>query len=299
MSFLVYGLIGLMPGDPIDLMVQSNPHLTPADAARLKALYGADRPLVLRWWAWLQGAVTGDFGYSRLYGQPVLAVLWPRLLATLLLMGASLFLGAVLALPAGVAAARWPGSWIDRLVNLLAFGAASVPSFWLALLLIMVFAVNLGWLPAGGDGGAEVRGLARLRFAILPVLTLAILTAGSLVRYVRSAVGEALRQDFIRTARAKGCSERRVVWCHALGAALPPVLTIMALQLGSLMSGALVVETVFAWSGMGKLIYDAVLGNDFNLALAALLLATAATLSASTLADVVQASLDPRVALEG
>jgi peptide/nickel transport system permease protein len=299
MSILVYGLIGLMPGDPIDLMVSANPNLTPADAARLKALYGLDRPPLSRWWAWLQAAAGGDLGYSRLYGQPVWLVLWPRLVATLLLMGASLLLGAMLALPAGIAAARRPGGWIDRLVNLLAFVAASVPSFWLALLLIVLFAVQLGVLPAGGDGGAEAHALERLRFAVLPVATLGLLTAGSLVRFVRAAMIEALREDFIRTARAKGCSERRVVWNHALGAALPPILTVLALQLGSLLSGALVVETVFSWSGMGKLIYDAVLGNDFNLALAALLLGTAATLIANILADMVQAGLDPRVALDG
>jgi peptide/nickel transport system permease protein len=297
MSFLVYGLIGLMPGDPIDLMVSANPNLTAADASRLKALYGLDRPLLARWWAWLQAALGGDLGYSRLYGQPVTNVLWPRLLATLVLMGSSLLIGAAIALPAGVAAAHRPGGWIDRLVNGLAFVAVSIPSFWLALLLIVLFAVRLGWLPAGGDGGPEAHALERLRFAVLPVATLTLLTAGSLVRFVRAAVAEALQEDFIRTARAKGCSERRVLWNHALLNAWAPILTIVALHLGSLLSGALVVETVFAWSGMGKLIFDAVLGNDFNLALAALLLATAATLAANLLADVIQARLDPRVAL--
>lgn len=299
MSVVVYALIGLMPGDPIDLMVSADPSLTAADALRLKALYGLDRPLLERWWRWAGAALSGDLGYSRLYGRPVLEVLLPRLGATLLLMGTSLVLGIAMAIPAGVAAARRPGGWVDRVADLLAFAMASVPSFWLALLLIVLFAVELGWLPAGGDGGAVATGwLDRLRHLLLPLVTMTLLTAGALVRFVRLSVAEALTQDFIRTARAKGCGERRVVWGHAFGHALPPLLTIVALHLGSLVSGAVAVETVFAWPGMGKLIYDAVIGNDFSLALAALLLVTATTLVANLLADLVQARLDPRVALD-
>jgi peptide/nickel transport system permease protein len=299
MSILVYGLIGLMPGDPIDLMVSADPSLTAADAARLKALYGLDRPLLARWWAWLQAALAGDLGYSRLYGQAVTSVLGPRLLATLALMLPSLVIGVLIAFPLGLVAAQRPSSRLNRLVDGLAFAAASVPSFWLALILIVVFAVQLGWLPAGGYGGAAAGPFERLRYLALPVATLALLTAGAFVRFVRAAVAEALREDFIRTARAKGCGERQVVLGHALGHAMPTLVTILALHLGALLSGALVVETVFAWPGMGKLIYDAVLGNDFNLALAALLLATVATLAANLLADLAHAWLDPRVTLEG
>jgi peptide/nickel transport system permease protein len=288
-----------MPGDPIDLMVSADPSLTAADAARLRALYGLDQPLLERWAAWILSALSGDLGYSRLYAQPVMNVLGPRLGATLLLMGTSLVLGIAIAIPAGVAAAQRPGGWLDRGVDLLAFTAASVPSFWLALLLIVLFAVELGWLPAGGDGGAAATGpLDRLPFLVLPVATMTLLTAGGLIRFVRMAMAEALTHDFVRTARAKGCSEPRVVWHHAFGHALPPILTIVGLHLGSLVSGALVVETVFAWPGMGKLIYDAVIGNDFGLALAALLLVTATTLVANLLADLAQARLDPRISLD-
>lgn len=300
MSVVIYGLIGLMPGDPIDLMVSADPSLGPADVVRLKALYGLDRPLFERWAAWATAALQGDLGYSRLYGQPVVQILLPRLVATLVLMGTSLVLAVAIAVPTGVAAALRPGGWLDRLVDLLAFTAASVPSFWLALLMIVLFAVELGWVPAGGDGGAMARGPAgRLPYLVLPVATMTLLTAGALVRFVRISVAEALTNDFIRTARAKGCSERRVVWNHAFGHALPALITIVALHLGSLVSGALVVETVFAWPGMGKLIYDSVIGNDFSLALAALLLVTATTLLANLLADLAHARLDPRIALDG
>jgi peptide/nickel transport system permease protein len=296
MSFIIYALIGLMPGDPIDVMIASDPHLTAADAARLKALYGLDRPLVERYVAWAGAALRGDFGYSRLYVRPAFAVLLPRLGNTALLMGASYALALALALPLGIAAARRPGSAFDSAVNLTAFTFISVPSFWLALMLILVFAVSFGLLPAGGiatvgDGGA----LDRMRHLMLPVVTLALVSAGGPMRYMRAAMIEALRQDFIRTARAKGASELRVLLGHALRNALIPVITVVALSFGSLFSGALVTETMFAYPGMGKLIYDAVLGNDYNLALAGLMLATAMTLAGNLAADLAYAAADPRI----
>ncbi len=295
-SFAIYGLIGLMPGDPIDLMISADPRFTSEDAARLKALYGLDRPLLERYANWLRAALTGDFGYSRLYGQPVLEVLGPRLLNTVTLMAASLVLALALALPAGILAALRPGSRLDAALNLLAFAAFSVPSFWLALMLIILFAVELGWLPAGGVasvGGGGV--LDRLRHLVLPVATLTLLTAGTFLRFSRAALREVLREDFIRTARAKGCSTTRIVLGHALPNALVPILTVVALHFGTLLSGALVVETVFAYPGMGKLIYEAILGNDYNLALAALMLGTLVTLLANLGADLIQLRIDPRV----
>lgn len=296
MSFVIYALIGLMPGDPIDLMIRSDPNLTAADAIRLKALYGLDRPLPERYLAWLGRALQGDLGYSRLFSQPVLEVLGPRLLNTLLLMVTSLLLALGLALPLGIWAALRAGSLVDGLVNLLAFAAFSVPAFWLGLVLILVFAVWLGWLPAGGvqsvgDGGV----LDRARYLVLPVLTLTLLTAGTFVRFVRAALLDSLHQDFIRTARAKGCSPARTVLGHALRHAMLPVTTVLALHMGALFSGALVVEAVFAYGGMGKLIYDSIMGNDFNLALAALMLATLATLLFNLVADLAYVWLDPRI----
>ncbi len=296
MSFLIYALIGLMPGDPIDLMLSADPRFTTADAARLKALYGLDRPLLERYLRWLQRALAGDFGYSRLYGQPVFAVIWPRLLNTLLLMGTSLLLALLIAIPAGILAALRPRGPLDTLVNLLAFAGFSVPSFWLSLMLIVLFAVTLGWLPAGGvasvgDGGF----LDRLTYLVLPVAALTLLTAGTFLRFVRASMLEALEEDHIRTARAKGCGTARIVLAHALPNAMIPVVTVVALHFGSLLSGALVVETVFSYLGMGKLIYDAILGNDYNLALAALLLGTALTLLANLAADIVYLELDPRI----
>lgn len=296
MSFVIYALIGLMPGDPIDAMIASNPHLTAADALRLKALYGLDRPLYDRYLAWAQAALSGNLGYSRLYARPVLAALLPRLGNTAILMGASFALSLLLAVPLGMLAARRPGSLLDTAVNLLSFAGISVPSFWLALMLILAFAVTLGWLPAGGIATIGDGSLAdRLNHLVLPVATLTLATIGGYLRFVRAATIEALRQDYVRTARAKGASEARVLARHALRNALVPIITVVALSFGSLFSGALVTETMFAYPGMGKLIYDAVLGNDFNLALTGLLLATAVTLLSNLAADIAYAAVDPRI----
>ena len=305
MSLLVYLLIGLMPGDPIDLMIAGDPKMTGADKARLRELYGLDKPLLERYLAWAGQALQGNLGYSRTFAQPVLDVLWPRLGNTLLLAGSAFVLSAAIALPLGMWAAARPRSRVDYAINLLSFAGISAPPFWLALLLITLFAVVLGWLPAGGMAdikrGAswyESLGL-QLRHLALPVLTLTLVHIGGYTRFMRGAMIEALRQDYVRTARAKGASEERVMWRHAFANALAPVLTILALSFGGLVSGALITETMFAWPGMGKAIYQGILDNDYNLALVGLLLATFATLLGNLLADLSYAWVDPRVSLTG
>jgi peptide/nickel transport system permease protein len=299
MSFVIYALIGLMPGDPIDLMRSADPRMSAADAARLKALYGLDQPLLLRYAGWARQALTGDLGYSRLFAAPVWRALLPRLGNSLLLMGPSFVLAFAIALGLGTAAARQPRSRLDAAVNLFCFAGVSLPTFWLALVLILVFAAGFGWLPASGIATAGAGDIGdRLRHLILPVATLTLVSAASYTRYVRAAMREALAQDHIRTARAKGAGEARVIFHHALRSALIPVTTILALSFGSLVSGALVTETMFAYPGMGKLTFDAVMGNDYNLALAALLLATTVTMVANLAADLAYAWLDPRVSYQ-
>jgi peptide/nickel transport system permease protein len=298
-SLLVFTLVGLMPGDPLDLQLAADPDLTAEDVERLKALYGLDRPLLARYWTWLGDAVQGEWGFSRLYAQPVAAVIAEPMLDTLLLMSLALVVGLALAVPLAVAAARRPGGPLDVGVNLLAFAGFSVPSFWLALVMILVFAVTLGWLPAGGVHAVGDPGLAsRLAHLVLPVATLSVLTTGTYLRFTRGALLEVVGEDFMRTARAKGRSQLGALVRHALPNALLPLVTIVALQLGTLLSGALAVEVVFAYRGMGKLTYDAILANDYNLAMAALLAATALTLAANILADLVYTWLDPRVRYE-
>ncbi|MFZ5779062.1 MAG: ABC transporter permease [Pseudomonadota bacterium] len=303
MSFVVYLLIGLMPGDPIDMMIAGDPKMTSEDAARLRAVYGLDRPLVERYLAWATQALQGNFGYSRSFNQPVMAVLWPRLLNTLVLAGTAFAIATAVALPLGVWAASRPRSRTDYLINLVCFAGISTPPFWLALLLITLFAVTLGWLPAGGMADIrpgtpwDVALGERLRHLAMPVATLALVQLGAYTRFMRGAMIEALRQDYVRTARAKGVPETRVRWGHAFANALAPVLTILALSFGGLFSGALITETMFAWPGMGKAIYQAILDNDFNLALVGLLIATLATILGNLVADLAYVWVDPRVSI--
>ena len=278
MSLVVFLLIGLMPGDPLDLMIGGDPTLTSADAARLRALYGLDRPLFERYLAWAGNALGGDFGWSRSFGQPALAILGGALLNTL-----------------GLLAAARPRGLLDRLAEGLALLSLSVPTFWLALLLIYLFAVELRWLPAGGQGDGSLLGWAEAM--VLPVATLALGSLGHFLRFMRAAAGEALQQDWIRTARAKGAPRRRILWRHVLPAASLPLVTLVGLSVGALFSGALVTEILFRQLGMGRVLYDAIVGNDYNLALVGLLVATAATLLGNQLADLAYARLDPRIAL--
>jgi len=298
MSFVIYTLIGLMPGDPIDIMIASNPHLTPADGLRLKQLYGLDLPITERYWNWLTAALGGDLGYSRTFNRPVLEILLPRLGNTVILLGIASMLAIVIALPLGFIAAVRPHSLTDNSVNLFCFAGISVPPFWLAILLIILFAVSLGLLPAGGMGPPGGGVFARLEFLILPVMTLTVARLAGYTRFARASMMEAMRQDYIRTAFAKGLSLRRVVVGHAMRNAALPMVTIVALDFGNLFSGALITETMFSYLGMGKLLYDSVLSNDFNLALVGLLLATLLVLIGNFLADIAYAAIDPRISFK-
>jgi peptide/nickel transport system permease protein len=290
-SALTWLAMGLMPGDPLDLAMLADPALTAADVERLRALHGLDRPLHERYLAWAGAVLQGEFGFSRLYAVPAERVLWPALGGTLVLVGSALLIAGVLGTALGVLAAVRPRG-VAPAVDALAVLAQSTPTFWLGILLIIVFAVTLGWLPAGG---AAEEGQGALRFLVLPVATLAAANLAGYLRHAMAGMQAELGRDYIRTARMKGLPERAVIWRHAFPNAAIPVVTIAALDAGALVSGALVTETIFARPGMGKLIYDAVMGNDYNLALLALLLAAAVTMLATLAADILQRLIDPRV----
>ncbi|GGC37267.1 peptide ABC transporter permease [Siccirubricoccus deserti] len=292
-SALSWLAMGLMPGDPLDLAMLGDPTLTAADLAKLREIHGLDRPLHERYLAWAAAVLRGDFGYSRLYSVPVQAVLWPALGSTLVLLGWALALAAGGGVLLGVAGAVRPG--LGRLADGFSILVQATPAFWLGLLLIILFAVTLGWLPAGGV--AEDAGLVEaLRFLVLPVATLALVNMAAYARHGLAAMQAELAAPYIRTARMKGLSEGAVLWRHAFPNAAVPLVTIAALDAGALVSGALVTETIFARPGMGKLIYDSVMGNDYNLALLALLLAALVTMLATLAADVAQRLIDPRLA---
>jgi len=299
MSLVVYLLIGLMPGDPIDMMISGDPTMTSQDAARLRAAYGLDKPLFERYLAWLLQALQGNFGYSRSFGQPVLTVLWPRLLNTLLLAGIAFAISVAIALPLGMWAAAHPRSRADYLINLLCFGGISAPPFWLALLLITLFSVKLGWLPAGsrftvGDGSF----LDFLHHLIAPSLVLALVTIAIWSRYMRAAMLEVINQDFVRTARAKGLPERVILTRHTIRNAMLPMITIAGLQLPTLLSGALVTETVFTWPGMGRLFLDSISYRDYPTVMGILMCSALLVLLGNLLADLCYAVADPRIRLD-
>lgn len=292
-SALVWLAMGLMPGDPLDLAMLADPRMSAADMARQRALHGLDQPLHQRYLAWAGAVLRGEFGYSRLYAVPAAQVLWPALGSTLVLLGWALGLSAAAGIGLGVLGAARRGA--APLADGAAILAQAIPGFWLGILLIIVFAVGLGWLPAGGT--AEAPGLAEAaRFLALPVATLAIVNAAAYLRHSMAAMQHELAQPYIRTARMKGLPPRAVIWGHAFRNAAIPVVTIAALDAGALVSGALVVETIFARPGMGKLIYDSIMGNDYNLALLALLLAGLVTMLATLAADMAQRLIDPRLA---
>jgi peptide/nickel transport system permease protein len=299
MSFVVFALIGLMPGDPDDLLVTANPDATPQDIAHLRHLYGMDTPFPVRYWHWAVAALHGDLGFSRIQHRPVLEIIWPALGNTLVLTATAFVVATAISVALGTIAALRQGNWTDRLIGLLAYAGISIPAFWLGLMLIYLFAVTLHWLPAGGmpRPGEGVRGV--FAHLVMPAVTLVIVEVGGPTRYVRAAMLEVLSQDYIRTARAKGISTRRMILRHALRNALIPVVTIIALGMGHLFSGALLTETIFAWPGMGRLIFESIMDNDYNLALVCLLLTTATILAANILVDIAYTKLDPRIALEG
>jgi peptide/nickel transport system permease protein len=291
LSFAMFLLIGLMPGDPIDLAIAGDPRLSAEDAARLRALHGLDQPLLARYAAWAGALLEGSFGFSRFFAQPVAQIIWPALLSTLVLLGGALAMAAGIGIALGLLAAARPR--LAPLVDAVAVLGQSAPTFWLGILLIILFAVTLGWLPAGGtaEGGA----LDALRYLALPVTTLAIANLATYARHSAAAVSLALREPWVTAARARGNGEARLLLRHALPNAAVPLLQVAALDAGALVGGALITETIFARPGMGKLIYDAVMGNDTNLALVALLLVALVTMLATLAADITQRLLDPRL----
>ena len=297
-SFAAYNLMGLMPGDPIDLLAQSNPHLTPEDIARLKAEQGLDKPVYLRYFTWLGNAMHGDLGYSRMFSQPALDVLWEAMKNTLLLVGSGTLLSILIALPLGVICALKKNKVTDYVISGLTYVFLSTPAAWLALMLIMMFAVILPIFPAGGTGEAEgVEGLARLEYMILPIFSLTLLSIASISRFMRSSMLEVFRQDYVRTAKAKGLSSIRVLVKHCIKNGMLPMITVLAMDVAGLMSGAVLTETIFSWPGIGKLTVDSINGNDYNVAMLCFMVATAAILVMNFIADILYSKVDPRIDL--
>ncbi len=288
-------LISLAPGDTAQVLAGQ----AGADAEYLeliRARYRLDRPLLVQIGSYLKQAGQGDLGYSLIQGRPVRDAILDRLPASLLLAGTALALAAVLGLTLGVLSGSRRGSAVDAAASVVALIGYSLPVFWLGQLLVALFAVRLGWLPAGGMRSAEDPGgaLDVLHHLILPAGTLSLLLVALIVRITRTSMIDALGQEYVTLARGKGLSERRVVLRHALPNALRPVVTVLTGYLGLVLTGAVLVETVFVWPGLGRLLYDAVLARDTPMLAGLLLLSATFVVLANILADVLYRVLDPR-----
>jgi peptide/nickel transport system permease protein len=288
-------LITLAPGDTAQVLAGQS-GADPAYLELIRERFGLDRPLPYQIASYLRGLARGDLGYSAVRGQPVRDLLLERLPATLLLGGTALALATLLGIALGVLAATHRGRPLDLIVSLASLVAYSMPVFWLGQLLVALFAVRLGWLPAGGMQSAEDPGgvLDTARHLLLPAVTLALLLVALMVRVTRAATVDALQEDFVTVARAKGLSEALVLRRHVLRNAARPIVTVVTGYAGLMLTGAVLVETVFVWPGLGRLLYDSVLARDTPMLAAILLLAAAAVILANLVADLVYRLLDPR-----
>jgi peptide/nickel transport system permease protein len=285
---LVFALIHLVPGDPVEAMLGERAQA--ADRAALRAALGLDRPLWEQYRSYLGDLLRLDLGASFLDQRPVTAILAERLPATLRLAAAALGIALVVALPLGVLAARYRGSAVDSAAMTLSLLGISIPNFWLGPLLILVFSLWLGWTPVSGDQ-------APLGI-VLPALTLGTALAAILARMVRASMLEVLGEDYVRTARAKGLGEVAVLWRHALRNAWLPVLTVIGLQLGGLLAGAVITETVFAWPGIGSLLVESIKARDFPVVQGCVLLISLSYVAVNTLTDLAYAWIDPRISAD-
>jgi peptide/nickel transport system permease protein len=297
-SLIVFVLIHAAPGGPLAIYL-SNPNVRPQDIERLRRALGLDRPLWQQYVSWLGAFAAGDWGYSFSDGRPVAARIWERAPATLELVGTSMVLALLIALPAGVLAALRRGRWFDRTTTAAAVAGISLPAFWLGLLLQIVFALTLGWLPSSGRSSLGDGGIAdRLAHLALPATLLALVQAAGWSRYLRASMIDVLAQPFVAAARARGVPERGVVWRHAFRNAAGPTLTVVLVDAALLVSGAVVTESVFAWPGLGSLFTEALSRRDYTVLMALLMLTSTAIVMLNVVADVAYAMLDPRVARE-
>lgn len=284
---IVFLLIHLVPGDPVEVMLGEAAQ--PADRDALRQALGLDQPLWVQWGRYVQGLAHLDLGMSLHSKRPIVDILGERVPATLLLAAAGLLVAVVIALPLGILAAVRKGTVWDQGSMAFAMLGVSIPNFWMGPLLILVFSFWLGWFPVSGMEG--------IRSLVLPAFTLGTALAAILSRMVRAALLEVLSEDYIRAARAKGLNNRTVVLHHGLRNAALPVITVLGLQLGALLGGAVITETIFAWPGIGQLTIEAIQRRDYPVVQACVMLISLAYVLVNTLTDVAYAALDPRVRL--
>ena len=282
---VVVFLILHLTGDPALLLLP--PDATAEDVTKFREVMGFNDPVAVQYARFLRGAIRGDFGESLRHGEPAMGLVVERLPATFQLAGAGLAIAVGLAIPAGIVSAVRRNKPVDYVSTVVALLGQAMPTFWLGIMLILIFSVRLGWLPSSGRGG--------LVHLILPAITLGLFTTARITRLTRSGMLEVLGQDYIRTARAKGVSEPPVVWKHALRNAAIPIVTIVGIELGTLLGGSVITETIFAWPGVGRLSVQAIFNRDYPVVQAAVFLLASTFVIVNFLVDVVYTYLDPRI----
>ncbi|WP_238364492.1 ABC transporter permease [Mesobacterium pallidum] len=294
-TVIVFLIMAMIPGDPATAILGS--YATPDNVEKLNRDLGLDKPLVARYFIWLGNMVTGDFGRSFSLNRPVLDEIVERFQATLVLAGTAWVLCAVLGILAGVVSAARQYGFADKAITFTVLVGISIPSFFLGMMMILLFAVNLRWLPVSGMyaiyGGGDLPDL--LRHLIMPALALAAVATGVVARLSRSAMLEVLRQDYIRTARAKGVRESRVIMGHALRAAMVSIIPVLGIQAGFVLSGSVFIEIVFQWPGVGRMLVDAILKRDILLVQGGVVFVAACYVLFNIAVDVAQSLLDPRI----
>ena len=283
---LVFLLLHVVPGDPVDVMIGES--AAPAARAELRTRLGLDRPLLAQYASWLGAAAHGDFGESIRSRRPVATLVAERMPATALLALAACLVAAAIGIPLGAMAAASKGRSLDRVALAVSLAAVATPSFWLGPMLVLLLSVELGWLPVAGSGTPA--------HLVLPALTLGCGMSGILVRITRAALLETLSDDYVRTARAKGASNLRILVVHALPNAAGPLLSVLGLQLGAVLAGSVISETIFAWPGLGRLVVEAIQARDYPVVQGAVLVIATTTVLANLVADLAQALIDPRIA---
>lgn len=295
-TFATFFLMQLLPGGPL-AAYENNPEISQKDIERLRHEMGLDRPIPVQYWAWLKNFVQGDWGYSFTTKRPVLTEIWDRLPNTLYLTGISLIVALIIAIPAGIISATRQYSLFDHITTSLAYIGRSMPVFYSGLLLIIIFSIWLRWLPSGGMQtlGNQFSLIDSLRHLFLPVLSLSTLIAAKYVRFLRTSMLEVIHLDYIRTAAAKGLSERMIIFKHAFRNAAIPLVTVVAIDLPVLFAGALFTETIYSWPGMGRLFVDAATRFDYSVVMGIVAAIAFLVVVSNLLADVVYAILDPRI----
>jgi peptide/nickel transport system permease protein len=316
-AVVVFFFIRLTPGDPVDIMMGQGGMVTAGEIAQLQKEFNLDKPLHIQLWLFLEGAVRGDLGYSYTQKRPVTQLIGERLPATIEMALGGLFFGLLVALPVGIISAVKPNSLIDRLTMTGAFVGISMPPFWLGIILLLVFAVHLNWFQVQGRIDFNVRLqeitgfyvldsiltrnwpalVSSIKHLVLPSITLGASLAAVVARVLRSSMLETLRSDYVVLARAKGAAENRVILLHALRNALIPTVTVVGLQVGVLLGGNMIVETVFSWPGLGRMVVSAIFNRDFPLIQGAVMIYAFTFVIANLVVDVMYTYLNPKISM--